>query len=58
MNMVKVYKRTALHSFIDAILDFCKGQGPLMKKCGGLEWSGVEFLRSILLFLYTQSWKE
>ena len=60
---VKVYQGFELKSFRDAIIRTCSDQTLAELKSlddhmhSRLEWSDVELLRSILLFLDTQSWQ-
>jgi len=62
-NGGKVYQGAELHVFRDSTIKTCQDQvladlKSLDKRMHTrLEWSGVDFLRSVLLFLNTQSWQ-
>ena len=62
-NGGKVYQGAELHGFRDSTIKTCQDQALADLKSldeqmrAPLEWSGVDFLRSVLLFLNTQSWQ-
>ena len=62
-NGGKVYQGAELHGFRDNTIKTCQDQALADMKSldewmrTRLEWSGVDFLRSVLLFLNTQSWQ-
>lgn len=62
-NGGKVYQGSELHNFKDSTIKTCQDQALTDLKslddqmCSRLEWSDVDLMRSILLFLDTQSWQ-
>ena len=62
-NGGKVYRGSELHNFKDSTIKTCQDQALFdlkslndqIRSC--LEWSDVDLMRSILLFLDTQSWQ-
>jgi len=62
-NGHKVYQGFELHSFKDSTIKACQEQALADLKSldermrSRLEWSDIDFMRSILLFLDTQSWQ-
>ena len=62
-NGGKVYQGSELHNFKDSTIKTCQDQALADLKSldnrmrSRLEWSDVDLMRSILLFLDTQSWQ-
>ena len=61
-NGHKIYQGFELHKFSNSTIKTCQDQALADLKClddrmhSRLEWSNVDFMRSILYFSDTQSW--